>query len=305
MLEGRMERLEFRSSAFASPIFAVYAGASGKRFLAHSKLLSLSPTLRKIVDGNWRDSKDCVINLAEWEEPTVEQLLEWLYSGYYTVSSIPMSARGVVMSDDEVAEALIPIIHQQLRGRKLSDLLPRDGDETESDVELSPDCVPDHHQPLTPLQDIRCSGPRDDGRVLTYPAIDSRAVQLESLCKKEWGHTLLPDAKAYVLAQYLQLVDLKRYAFHHIQDTLVFLNQCSPGPQALTRTIALAHYVYSNTDSLNNSEEPLRDLISTFVAEWFLKMDGPQFERLIAGGGEFAVDVTRKLRRHWLNILDG
>lgn len=60
LLPQLLPKVTSTSSACASLIFVVYAEDFGRRFLAHSKILSLSPTLRKIVEGDWKDSKDGV-----------------------------------------------------------------------------------------------------------------------------------------------------------------------------------------------------------------------------------------------------
>ncbi|KAL8709057.1 MAG: hypothetical protein Q9225_007507 [Loekoesia sp. 1 TL-2023] len=293
------------SSAFGSPIFTIYAGPNRRSLLAHSGVLSKSPTLRKIVEGEWKDSKSRIINLEEWEEQTVEHVLEWLYSGSYTLPVQVELGSDTGKATKTGIDHPRPRTRQQLRNSRIATPLPAEIEEQGSSIQLEPDYVPDMCRPLTPLHDIQCSGSRGSPTLQSSPAKDGRSIQLEALPRKEWGQTLLPDAKVYVLAQYLQLIKLKQYAFHHIQDVLVFCNQTPPGSHTLVRIVDLARYVYSSTDSLTNSEEPLRKLVSTFVVEWFVRLDKPEFERLIAQGGDFAVDVTRKLRRHWQNILEG
>ncbi|KAL8750674.1 MAG: hypothetical protein Q9184_006340 [Pyrenodesmia sp. 2 TL-2023] len=116
------------------------------------------------------------------------------------------------------------------------------------------------------------------------------------LVSAENGFTLLQDAKIYALARYLELPDLKRLAFHNIQDTLSSLYKFA-NTMVVTNVMALAQYTYAHTDSLANSEEPLRKLVSTFVASKLTLLAGPEFDGLMAEGGEFAVDVMNQTQR--------
>ncbi|KAI4094892.1 MAG: hypothetical protein LQ344_001937 [Seirophora lacunosa] len=64
-----MDSSEF-ISALSSPIFAVYAGPTKKRFLVHGALLSQSPVLRSMVLGEWKESSERSIKLEEWDAQT-------------------------------------------------------------------------------------------------------------------------------------------------------------------------------------------------------------------------------------------
>ncbi|KAL9006902.1 MAG: hypothetical protein Q9188_000357 [Gyalolechia gomerana] len=226
----------------------------------------------QIVEGDWKDSKDRVINLEEWEEQTVERVLECLYSGFYTMHSAPGPASKTTKAPETGVDHRRPITWQQLCNSRLASPLPGDINEGDCAFQHEPDCVPNQYRPLTRLLDIRCPGSPRSPTSQSSPAKDGRPILSGSLPRADWGHTLLPDAKVYVLAQYLQLIDLKRYAFRHVQDVLGFLNQPTPDLAALIRTLTLTRFIYSSTDSLTNFEEPLRNLVSTFVAEWFLKI---------------------------------
>lgn len=77
-------RQRTRRSAFTSNIFTIDVGAGNTPFLVHSDVLCKSPTLRQMVKGEWKESTARRVSLEGWEVRTVEQLLEWLYSGLYT-----------------------------------------------------------------------------------------------------------------------------------------------------------------------------------------------------------------------------
>ncbi|KAL9598171.1 MAG: hypothetical protein Q9219_004668 [cf. Caloplaca sp. 3 TL-2023] len=291
----------------SSPIFTIFVGPSRKHLLAHSEVLSKSSTLWKIVNGSWKDSKNRSINLEEWEEETVEQVLNWLYFGFYSVPEMLRNQSDTVPAAeiriDVDGHAFIEwYASSSSTAQAAWGTVYRQG----STVQRKQDHTPDEHRPLTPLHKVRCLGSCASPLSQIYPVGDSRLIRLTKSHCTEWGHSLLPDAKVYGLAQYLQSTDLKRHAFCHIQDVLIYFNrQRSLTPATLARIVALAHYVYTSTDHLVNSEEPLRKLVSTFMTEWFMRLEGSGFESLMSQGGDFAIDVTRKLRRHMQNIPEG
>lgn len=186
------------------------------------------------------------------EEQTVEHVLEWLYSGSYTLPVPSRLGADIEKAPKTGIDHPRPRTRQQLRNSRIASPLPAEIDEQESSIQLEPDHAPDTYRPLTPLHDIQCSGSRESPTLQSSPAKDGRSIQLETLPRKDWDQTLLSDAKVYMLAQYLQLIELKQYAFHHIQDVLVFCNQNFPGPQALARAVDLARYVYPSPGSLTN-----------------------------------------------------
>ena len=65
--------------------------------MAHASVLNKSPTLQKIIDGDWKDSKDLAIDFEEWDETAISQLLDYLYTGQYKLIIIipqPISNKG-------------------------------------------------------------------------------------------------------------------------------------------------------------------------------------------------------------------
>ncbi|KAL9018016.1 MAG: hypothetical protein Q9185_004685 [Variospora sp. 1 TL-2023] len=111
------------------------------------------------------------------------------------------------------------------------------------------------------------------------------------------GKILLPDARVYMLAQYLQLEGLKSDAFDRLG---YFLLQLEPYPfrrGEIKSTANFARFVYTSTYPSVSSEEPMRKLVSTFVAKDFLFLVGPEVDALMSEGGDLGIDVTEKIRR--------
>ncbi|KAL8950613.1 MAG: hypothetical protein Q9222_003368 [Ikaeria aurantiellina] len=261
-----------RGDAFASKIFSVYAGPTRKRFLVHAGILSASPILGKMVSGGWNECTDCSINLEEWEENTVAQVLQWLYQGFYTWPFIPDE-----LEDDSQAQVADPTA-------------------TSSETK-QPD------QAFTRTEKIECHGPRkftgNLEKVTQNHPIDE--IRKTLLLSSKNAATLLPDAKVYVLANYLQLVELKRLAFHNIQDVLCGIELEKSNSSTLASIPLLIEYAYANTDSLVNEEEPLRNLLSSFTAGRLIKVNESSHIRWTVAGEEFIVDLLKKLQRALVN----
>ncbi|KAL9012650.1 MAG: hypothetical protein Q9173_002589, partial [Seirophora scorigena] len=95
------------------------------------------------------------------------------------------------------------------------------------------------------------------------------------------------------------------FAFRKIQEVLARAheqNRCHPA--VFAETVRLARYVYACANAPNESEEPLRDLVSTCMAMWFMTLQGKEWEELMAEGGDFVLDVARKVPGAWMLVVN-
>lgn len=287
------------SSAFSSEVFTIYAGPSQKKLIAHASVLCKSPILRKAIEGEWKESRERVIYWNDFDEHTVDQLLEWLYSAYYTWYKPPPIQPNEAEGAAANAEPQSFITSLDKDGDRIVSLSPHTYGEGHplDDLLLYHQSVTEH--PCTPREIV--------GHKLSQdypPTIDGHMEQLQI-----WGvndavemsyrtaSTLLPDAKLYVLAQYLQMSRLRRLAFRNIQHCLMWIGgdyEVERGSSVLANVIDLIRYVYASTDSLTHSIETLRKLVSAFVADRLWVWRGwSEIEDLMREGGDFVVDVTR------------
>lgn len=81
------------------------------------------------------------------------------------------------------------------------------------------------------------------------------------------GNILLPDARVYMLARYLQLEDLKSDLFERLRYVLLQWEPYLFRRGEIISTVNLARFVYTFTYPSVSSEEPMRKLVSTFVAK--------------------------------------
>lgn len=80
--------------------------------------------------------------------------------------------------------------------------------------------------------------------------------------------------------------------------TLSRLNPIQPSSHLSMNIVDLATYVYTHTDHLSRSEEPLRKLVSQFVTLNFQALQSePEAVELVGEGGDFVKDVMAKVCR--------
>ena len=72
----------------------------------------------------------------------------------------------------------------------------------------------------------------------------------------------------------------------------------------IANLVTLIQYVYANTIELESKEEPLRDLISTFIVLNYDQFtdDGDLVQTFMKQGGDFHGDVHDKMRRHQIAL---
>lgn len=279
---------------FESEIFCIIAGPHQKRLSAHGHVLNQSPVLRKIVDGGWKDSHDRIICLDEWDEQSVQQLLEWLYCGHYTWYTDLFDP--TPDEEDRIRfRSRTYVTSLGLTGDRIVHLSPRSCNEQQT---LDEECL--YHQSISENMCL-------PAEVIEY-GIDSTPLQvleahhhssgIEAALERMNGSlsTLLSDAKLYVLANYLQLPRLKRLAFvnlQHVIDKSLRPNEYdSPD---LATIMDFIRYVYASTDSLSSYVEPLRRLVAAVVVTLLRDLRGAGIQELFREGGDMVVDVIQMM----------
>lgn len=251
---------EGTTSLYASPVFSIYVGRAGKHLVAHASVLSKSPTLKRMIDGNWRDSHDRKIIWEEEDEATVHQLLDFLYTGSYKYMVAPSELGPAKRLDLELRNCHIDKIHPE--------------EDAQSDDGLTACLAHNATHNATEGDDV--------------PSDKQHAILT--------GFTLLQDAKVYVIAHYLELTDLKNLALAAVQN--VIDSTSAMRPKLLSNIVELVKYVYNHTDTLVSTKEPLRELVATFAAEWFHVFDRDGVKELMSKGGDSLIDIMEKVQQH-------
>ena len=288
------------SCPFVGPIFEILAGPHHTSFLAHASILEKSETLRSVVQGRWKDSVERKIMLEEWDPETVSRLLEWLYTGDYESpypAEAPRSDAGLPGCFPETSMPYNPDV------RGIPPVIPQSESPKSS------------RRPLTPIANISFNKADPEVKSSNAEAFKQWAAKSsKKLCVLDFEAALLTHAKLYALADYMLLPTLQAQVFQRLKALLVFISAphtlsylSFPSPSepiantpVIGNILTLVRYVYGNTIGLESEKEPLRNLISTFIALHYDQFDdeGGEVVRFMEQGGDFQADLHDKLRRN-------
>lgn len=227
---------------------------TGKRYVIH----------RNLISARYADSKSyssaiekLQIEMIAWDEDDVARLIEWLYTGDY-ISPVP--------SCGFPGDACTCITAQDLAYGgydEAYDMKSHDG--TLKDIGIASQLT---SPPLVPLEDLRYpQGSRDRlTGAEVYQAWLRRNASMPDNCK-HYGPTMLCHARLYALAHVLRLDGLKALAFRRLQEILISIKSFSKSSVFATNLNALLEYIYESRDqSSEGSKDPIRNLVTTFVA---------------------------------------
>ncbi|KAF8248477.1 hypothetical protein K440DRAFT_660794 [Wilcoxina mikolae CBS 423.85] len=111
---------------------------------------------------------------------------------------------------------------------------------------------------------------------------------------------LMAHAKVYVLAQYTNTEKLEAVALKRFKNKILAVGEPKviKGVEVDEAFVGVVEYAYDNTNSLVNSEEPLRRIISTYCADRWHEIQGkPALLTLLHTGGDFVVEFWEKVGR--------
>ncbi|KAA8911524.1 hypothetical protein FN846DRAFT_887721 [Sphaerosporella brunnea] len=262
------------SSFLSTPVYTIAAGPERKEFPVHSGLLSANSETLRVLFANggghdgWRNSRgDRSISWEQWDEPTVSRFVQWLYTGEYAVPDPKPTA-------------------------------PRKGGKPHHHQHISPPATPS-----PPSSVLSGSGGSDIAAPPHPPA--PPAAQNTTL---DYDETFLAHAKLYALGHFVVSKQLMRVCVNRLAsllDEIRWIERCSV---AADNFVNLARYVYKNTDSsINRDVCPTHgslefpgnwaDLWRSFAAFNFERLDCPSMLALMAAGGDFVVDVSKKVMK--------
>ena len=291
-------------SPFTAPTFEILAGPEQTRFVAHAGVLEKSEKLKAVTCGNWKDGSECKIVLEDWDPKTVGRLLEWLYSGDYESPS-PAEAPhfDVESSGTRVSETTVP----SKQGADLPCITPKKIESARGS-----------NRPLTSLQHIYFDEASPNLARLYAETFEPWAKRFEQdPSTLNFEATLLAHAKLYALADYMLLPALQAQAFDRLKAVLTVISPCPytfypafripiANLPVIGNLVTLIQYVYANTTRLESKEEPLRELVSTFIVSNYDQFsdDGGLVQTFMEQGGDFHGDVHDKMRRHQIALKE-
>lgn len=229
-----------------------------------------SEKLKALVEGNWKDSASRIIELEDWDEDTVARLIEWLYTGKY---SYPAPASASSATADVSSRKTITF-----------------GTFAQSSVEKpKTEEITCLLMLLTRIQFKKAGcDPKPD-----RPLSPGWVSAIEDRKKHGLEAIFLADAKVYALADYILLPELQALAFECLAATFTSAGALTPNTPVIADLVVLVEYIYANTVKPREYEEPLRELVTTYIAlnfDLFRDEEGA-VKRLVDQGGAIAVDV--------------
>ncbi|KAL8750090.1 MAG: hypothetical protein Q9184_006549 [Pyrenodesmia sp. 2 TL-2023] len=307
-------------SAYSSPFFEILAGPSAVSLNVHAGVLSKSKVLKKEVDGLWKESAERKIDWQHWTVSAVEKFIDWLYTGDY-VCPYPIEARteeeasaasgGDDRDDDDRAvppdiwdpEVMEPHDPAILAIDKPVEW-PAEAELSTQDIEVPEKTKP---APLPLLQDLDWQGCRTLGKLSQAEEFDKWTGHWHWKPQElDYEATFLTHAELYVMANQYMLDELKSMAWQRLRAVLISVGKPKPWSPVVDNTVTLIKYAYEHTGGIDDGEEPLRMLLSSFVALHFTSFKGYEVNDLILSreeaNREFVLELMGKVTQQMAHL---
>lgn len=261
------------------------------------------------------ETQDRKIKWPEWSAEIVEKFLEWLYTGDYTIPY----PKEVVRPDEHDSDVQFhePAEDEVHEEGMAPEGFPVEHQEQEWSIplEAEPAPQPELPQPLTSCTELKRTAPMTPLKDLTWEgchAVEKTShaedFDLWIMCNQDdnvypfdYEETLMTHATLYVIACQKDLAELKNMAWQRLRVLLVKLGAPDAGRPMMGNMVALIRYAYQETGVSELPVDPLRHLITSYVALHFTKFKGPEVDSLFASQAaddrDFVVEVVAKVRQ--------
>ena len=164
----------------------------------------------------------------------------------------------------------------------------------------APSTAPTGKGPLTALEDLKWKGSHAVQVTSQAEKFTIRmANQLASSKQLNYDATFMTHATLYVIACEKDLPELKNMAWQRLRSLLVAIGPLGKKAPVLANMVALIQYTYRETGVSELALDPLRDLVTSYVAINFTKFKGAKVDALFssqaADDREFVVEVMAKV----------
>lgn len=261
-----------------SEVFELIAGDDVRFFVNKDILASQSKPFREATTGPWTEVTERKIDLKDWDSDTVARLVEFLYIRDYTYPDpLPLTPKTASTSGDPAA------------GSPSSAFV----------IPPNTNSEPDTSRPMTPPGEwLITTTPQASIDSASGPVSDADRLNQFPPAQHEFDDVLLAHAKVYALAHYKGVDLLRTLACKRLHLVLSRLHPLQPASHIAGNIVDFVSYVYANTDTLLNSEEPLRKITAQFVALNLTAFQTePQAVELVGRGGDFVKDLMSKVCR--------
>ena len=235
-------------------------GASTQPFLVHAAVLSRSDVFRKFVQGSWKESAEQTIRWTEWNVASVEKFVEWLYTDDY---SCPYPNLIEAQGAGDVAKEGQKDLSETSSGPRFRLILM--GQENLHDrITEGP---PVKKQKLASLKELSWNGKARPTRLTQAEESDNwPGHDLWTSEQLDYGATFSMHAELYIMGRRYMLEELSRMAWERLRAVLQKIGRPVPGSRVITNVMDLVLDTYDKIGNPDGGEEPLKELITTFVA---------------------------------------
>ncbi|KAL8882176.1 MAG: hypothetical protein Q9192_007630, partial [Flavoplaca navasiana] len=249
-----------KMGAFKSTIFKIITGSASQPFYVHADVLARSDLLRRLIAGPWKESIDRVIDWSEWESSVVEKFVEWLYTGDYTC---PYPTLIEALGAGDVAEEgqkdfsetsssprlrLYQMVHETLTSAATKIALAK-------------------KQKLPPLKELSWNGKARPTRLTQAEEFDKwSGHDLWASEQLDYGATFSMHAELYIMGRRYMLEELSRMVWERLRAVLQKIGRPVPGSRVIANVMDLVLDTYDRIGDPTGDEDPLKELINTFVA---------------------------------------
>ncbi|KAL9576377.1 MAG: hypothetical protein Q9212_007151, partial [Teloschistes hypoglaucus] len=282
-----------KSSAFKSKVFTILAGPSQETSYVHASVLAKSDVLQRMVDGQFKETSEQRIDWPHWNANTVENFLEWLYTGDYECPYpviIPRSTSDGDTQPEDVSLTSSAPAEQKQKKRK------RDG---QGVVQPAPVAGPQNG--LTRLRDLVWNGSLYPDRI-SYEEEYTKWIGHAHypINELDYERSLMTHAELYAMGCQYLLEDLRALTWQRLKNALVAVGTPFAGSNLVTNITNVIHYVFEQTAEVPDGREQMRELLTTFATDHCTQMKGtPAFEEILkspsAPDREFVADMMTKV----------
>ncbi|KAJ5626758.1 hypothetical protein N7528_004185 [Penicillium herquei] len=266
---------------------------------------SNSPVLQARVHERWmKDEVNKVIDWTDFDEETIQCVLNYLYTGTYHVprqDAVPEEDQEDEREDEEVVEEFdenVPMVrgnvHNAAFARMYAQRSHRTRDRPASDSRRE-----EAHNERPLERPAALSGRWSQASSYLTPETEEEPVaepsnERQSISDECLGNIALLHSKVYCFAHQYLFSELEDLAYQHLKQVL--RESKEPSDSFFTPLANAIRLVYDSTLS-PSKKNPARKLLYRYVAYTYTRKSqhegvlGP----LIAEGGDFAVDLARKL----------
>ncbi len=282
-----------------STIYQIEVGPVKQLYYAHSNALKRSEVLKKEVEGSRQESAEKKICWPHWKTSTVEKFLEWLYTSDYTCPYPRLVAdpTSSVQAIDNDAPSKRCAPQEEVAPFKYHGEVAEWPVEPTAKKQKTSTAVPT----LKPLQDLTWSDDRCQPKISQAEEYSRwTGHQLWHPNQLDYETTLMTHAELYVMACHYLLDDLAAMSWQRLRAVLMSMGTPSVGSPVIRNLMNLFCYAYEETgNSLDEEEEPLRNLLTTFAALHYPIFKGSGIEKWATSAKEsdqeFCADLMVKV----------